>query len=75
MFPRGVWREEDYGQGAVRREMERRGEQITALPLLFQTETVRCLYPILTESMETEPPSNPSTGKPTSSPSLCCAIT
>lgn len=31
--------------------------------------------PIRTESIETDPPSNPSTGKLTSSPSLCCAIT
>ena len=29
--PPEVWREEGYGKGAVRREMERRGEQITAL--------------------------------------------
>ena len=29
--PEEVWREEGYGKGAVRREMERRGEQITAL--------------------------------------------
>jgi len=28
--PEEVWREEGYGKGAVRREMERRGEQITA---------------------------------------------
>ncbi len=27
--PEDVWREEGYGKGAVRREMERRGEQIT----------------------------------------------
>jgi hypothetical protein len=30
--------------------------------------------PILTESMEIEPPSNPSTGKLTSSPSLSCKV-
>ncbi len=29
--PEEVWREEGYGMGAVRREMERRGEQINAL--------------------------------------------
>src|SRR5919112_400889 len=29
--PEEVWREEGYGKGAVRREMERRGEQITAV--------------------------------------------
>ena len=29
--PEEVWREEGYGKGAVRREMERRGEQINAL--------------------------------------------
>jgi nucleotide-binding universal stress UspA family protein len=29
--PEEVWREEGYGAGAVRREMERRGEQITAV--------------------------------------------
>src|SRR5919107_71577 len=29
--PEEVWREEGYGTGAVRREMERRGEQITGL--------------------------------------------
>ena len=29
--PEEVWREEGYGKGAVRREMERRGEQISAL--------------------------------------------
>src|ERR671921_649473 len=29
--PEEGWREEGYGKGAVRREMERRGEQITAL--------------------------------------------
>jgi nucleotide-binding universal stress UspA family protein len=29
--PEEVWREEGYGKAAVRREMERRGEQITAL--------------------------------------------
>ena len=29
--PEEVWREEGYGKGAVRREMEKRGEQITAL--------------------------------------------
>ncbi|HEX7315467.1 MAG TPA: universal stress protein [Pyrinomonadaceae bacterium] len=29
--PEEVWREEGYGKGTVRREMERRGEQITAL--------------------------------------------
>jgi nucleotide-binding universal stress UspA family protein len=29
--PPEVWREEGYGKGAVRREMERRGEQITAV--------------------------------------------
>ena len=29
--PEEVWREEGYGKGAVRREMENRGEQITAL--------------------------------------------
>src|ERR687890_1830179 len=29
--PEDVWREEGYGKGAVRREMEKRGEQITAL--------------------------------------------
>src|SRR5918997_4465200 len=29
--PEEVWREEGYGKRAVRREMERRGEQITAL--------------------------------------------
>src|SRR6185503_19144900 len=29
--PPEVWREEGYGKGAVRREMERRGEQITGL--------------------------------------------
>ena len=29
--PEEVWREEGYGRGAVRREMERRGEQIAAL--------------------------------------------
>jgi nucleotide-binding universal stress UspA family protein len=29
--PEEVWREEGYGKGAVRREMERRGGQITAL--------------------------------------------
>ena len=28
-FPEEVWREEGYGKGAVRREMETRGEQIT----------------------------------------------
>ena len=30
-IPEEVWREEGYGKGVVRREMERRGEQITAL--------------------------------------------
>jgi nucleotide-binding universal stress UspA family protein len=29
--PEEVWREEGYGKGAVRREMETRGEQITAV--------------------------------------------
>src|SRR5919112_2851089 len=29
--PEEVWREEGYGKGAVRREMERRGEQINAV--------------------------------------------
>jgi nucleotide-binding universal stress UspA family protein len=29
--PAAVWREGGYGRGAVRREMERRGEQVTAL--------------------------------------------
>jgi nucleotide-binding universal stress UspA family protein len=29
--PEEVWRQEGYGKGAVRREIERRGEQITAL--------------------------------------------
>src|SRR5215211_1009661 len=29
--PEEVWREEGYGKGAVRREMERRGDQITTL--------------------------------------------
>jgi len=29
--PEEVWREEGYGKGAVRREMERRGEQITSI--------------------------------------------
>ena len=29
--PQEVWREDGYGKGAVRREMERRGEQITSL--------------------------------------------
>jgi len=43
--------------------------------LLFHPETVQCIQPILTESIETEPPSNPSTGKLTSSPSPCCART
>src|ERR687894_2179650 len=31
--PEEVWREEGYGKRAVRREMERRGEQITALAI------------------------------------------
>jgi hypothetical protein len=30
-IPEDVWREEGYGKRAVRREMERKGEQVTAL--------------------------------------------